>query len=65
MKIHELHNGPKPQIALTEVFDGTFPSKIGFPFPWNPHSKQMEKEIEFLKERSVKNFRQMIITTGL
>ena len=26
-------------IELTEVFDGTVPSKIIFPFPWNPYLK--------------------------
>ena len=26
-------------IALTEVFGRTFPSKIIFPFPWNPFLK--------------------------
>ena len=24
---------------MTEVFDWTIPSKIIFPFPWNPHLK--------------------------
>ena len=52
-------------IVLTEVFDGTIPSKIIFPFPWNPYLKTggtsllilflvknfEEKEIEFLKEQ--------------
>ena len=49
--------------ALTEVFDRTVPSKILFPFPWNPYLKTdgtslpilflvknfEEKEIEFLR----------------
>ena len=52
-------------IALTEVFDGTVPSKILFPFPWDPYLKTggkslhnlflvnnfEEKEVEFLKEQ--------------
>ena len=66
-------------IALTEVFDGTVPSKILFPFPWNSYLKTdgtsliilflvknfEEKEIEFLKEQFGKNFCKMMITTGL
>ena len=52
-------------IALTEVFDGTVPSKNIFPFPWDPYLKTdgtsllilflvknfEEKEIQFLKKR--------------
>ena len=52
-------------IDLTEMFDGTVPSKILFPFPWNPYLKTdgkslpilflvknfEEKEIKILKER--------------
>ena len=26
-------------IALTEIFDGTVPSKIILPFPWDPYFK--------------------------
>ena len=50
---------------MTEVFDGTIPSKIVFPFPRNPYLKTNgksllilflvknveEKEVEFLKDR--------------
>jgi hypothetical protein len=64
---------PVVVIALTEVFDGTVPSKILFPFHWDPYLKTDgicliilvknfdEKKIEFLKER----ISQMMITTGL
>ena len=52
-------------IALTEVFDRTVPSKIAFPFPWNPYLKTdvtslpilflvknfEGKETEFLKKQ--------------
>ena len=72
-------NSPVVIIALTEVFDGTVPSKILFPFPSNPYLKTEDtslpilflvknfekKEIEFLKERFCQNFCQMMITTGL
>ena len=59
-------NSPVDVIALKDVFDGTVPSKIIFPFPWNPYLKTdgtslfyalfsseflEEKELEFLKER--------------
>ena len=53
-------------VALTEVFDGTVPSWILFPFLWNPYFKTdgksllilflvknfEEKEVQFLKEWS-------------
>ena len=55
---------PSCYLALTKFFDRTAPSKILFPFPWNPYLKTdgtslpilfwfknfEEKEIEFLKE---------------
>ena len=55
-------------IALTKGFDWTIPSKILFPFPWNPYLKEdgtsllilflvkkfEEKEIKFSKERFCK-----------
>ena len=67
-------NSPVVIIALTEVFDGTVPSKILFPFPWNSYLKTdgtsliilflvknfEEKEIEFLKEQFGKNFCKMM-----
>ena len=61
--------------ALTEVFDGTVPSKIIFSFPCNPYFKPNftclltlflannfgEKEkYSFWRNRSIKNFRQMV-----
>jgi hypothetical protein len=39
-------------IALTEVFDGTVPSKILFPFHWDPYLKTDGTSLPIL----VKNF---------
>ena len=58
------HNSQVVIIALTEVFDGTIPSKILYPFSWNPYLKTAgaslfilfliknfkEKDIQFLKK---------------
>ena len=79
MEHSQVNISPVVIIALTEVFDGTIPSKIIFPFPWRPYLKTdgtslpilflvknfEEKEKEFVKNGSVKNFCQMMITTGL
>ena len=62
--IQQVSQKPSCYHFLTEVFDGTIPSKILFPFPWNPYLKtddrsllnlflvkNIKKKIEFLKER--------------
>ena len=68
-------------IILIEVFKGTVPSKIIFPFPWNPYLKTdgtsllilflvknfKEKEIQIIFDRTVlsKKSFKKMITTGL
>ena len=47
-------NSPVVIIALTEVFDGTVPSKILFPFPSNPYLKTDDTSLPILF--LVKNF---------
>ena len=66
-------------VALTEVFDGTVPSWILFPFLWNPYLKTdgtspffvflvkncEEKKIEFLKEQFCRKLQSIDDKTGI
>ena len=77
--LEQKHFSPVVIITLTEVFDRTVPSKILFPFPWNPCLKVdstsllisfwlqilRKRKYIFWRNGSVKNFCQILIIIGL